>query len=194
MFICSSKGLTRHSVTSNNIVGGEPVPSGACNVTAGTASWTQDVKASSSGQRDLTVGVNTVIWAMGGSPQIAYHGSNRGSIKIDLTGEADPSEVTVATSASLYIHAICMTIAWAFLIPAAVLTAKIRFRNPKDPRWFKVHQIFNMIGLVIQLAGAITIIVYKADKKSSFQGTTTQKVHYFMGIIIVFVGWKKRYN
>ena len=194
MVICSSKGLTRHSVTSNNIVGGEAVPSGACNVKAGTASWTQGVKASSNGQRDLTVGVNTVIWAMGSSPEIAYHGSNRGSIKIDLTGEADPSEVTLATPASLYVHAICMTLAWAFLIPAAVLTAKIRFGNPNDSRWFSVHQIFNLLGLLLQLAGAITIIVYKADKKTSFKGTGTQKIHYFMGITIVFLGWKKHYH
>jgi hypothetical protein len=87
-----------------------------------------------------------------------------------------------------YIHGILMLLAWVVLIPAGVITAKIRFNNPSDSMWFKVHIALNSLGLMAQLAGVIVILVYKADLSNSFQGTTIQKVHYFGGLTIVALG------
>ena len=81
-----------------------------------------------------------------------------------------------------------MIAAWGFLIPAAVLTAKCRFNNSEGTLWFKVHRLFNSLGLLAKLAGVITIIVYKADLDTNFVGTTTQKIHYYGGIVIVGLG------
>lgn len=189
--IChGEKELTRYWVQGYALPAGTPI-AGSCDVAAGTMAWSMPVQPEGDQQRPILLSddgpsTNILIWAIGTGKDLGFH-KYWGSLAVDIGGEEDPVEVTVTVQAPSehYIHGILMIVAWGFLIPAAVMTAKFRFNNPTGSLWIKVHRLFNSLGLLAQLAGVITIIVYKADVGTSFDGTTTQEIHYYGGIVIV---------
>jgi len=86
------------------------------------------------------------------------------------------------------IHAILMTVAWAFMLPCGIIAARF-FKSDDEaatPWWFHAHRAFQVSGLLIATAGfAIALFVI---------GTRTYMTHRTLGIIVMSFGYFQPFN
>uniref|UniRef100_A0A7S4F6H0 Cytochrome b561 domain-containing protein n=1 Tax=Chrysotila carterae TaxID=13221 RepID=A0A7S4F6H0_CHRCT len=95
----------------------------------------------------------TMLWALGpvAGGNIAQH-SARAPFGVSLSGGADVAGPDVEDLSDEYLaHGVLMMISWGFLLPSGILIAI--YGKKFAPFWFYLHIVFQVIGLILSIAG-----------------------------------------
>jgi hypothetical protein len=189
---CSGGQVKRYWVTSVQLSGGIDVPGSEC--THGgttTMKFTRAALAGSGSQKDISTVPGTLtkfIWAHGSTRSIAYHGTSRGTVSVDVGAHGSGVSASIAPPATLWIHAACMLVAWGALIPFGVAWARLERQNTNQfqskPVWFAYHRIFQSVGCVLQLAGFACAVAFVQKGGHSHFST----LHTVLGLVVVLLG------
>lgn len=128
-----------------------------------------------------------LIWSMGNSDALAYHGDRRGFITIDFSSGAAEAAFGKAQRNRMA-HGALMTISWGFLFPLGIICA--RFLKHKGPIWFKLHQAIQWLGVLVSTIGVIIIFVTLSPSHFNEPG----KAHKIIGMIVMILGWLQPLN
>jgi len=139
-------------------------------------------------------GVNSFIWAVGNTNELAYHRS-RGQVDIPLE-QCTPSGVSefnpvFGPSSGTFdsywkAHGIMMAIAWGFFAPVAIASALARSVIPGEGTWFKIHQACNTLCCILTIAAfGVAVAAYNQAGTPHFNGTH-QRVGLSIFIIVLF--------
>ena len=104
---------------------------------------------------ETVVGADTFVWARG-SGRLAHHGGDVGALAIDLeTCAFSTKKVAAVNSRKIRAHGGLMVVAFAALMPLAIVAAKARFLRSKvfEIAWFRVHVACNVAATLLAVAG-----------------------------------------
>mmetsp|Transcript_84414 Transcript_84414/g.239303 ORF Transcript_84414/g.239303 Transcript_84414/m.239303 type:complete len:519 (+) Transcript_84414:100-1656(+) len=188
---CSNGEVRRYWVTSMNIEGpGVRIPGAVCAQEIGltTMTFTRKLAAEAAQQRSIVPGKpQQVIFAHGadGATTMGYHGASKGGQDIDFS-TGDAAEVGKRSGeASLYLHLVLMSVAWAGFLPLGAVAARWLRRAPGAPKdaWLRLHKRCQMAGWSLQLLGFVAAVWYAQQYSSHFHNA-----HGYIGLGVVAVG------
>eukprot|EP00930_Biecheleria_cincta_P027851 TRINITY_DN19483_c0_g1_i3.p1 TRINITY_DN19483_c0_g1~~TRINITY_DN19483_c0_g1_i3.p1 ORF type:complete len:588 (+),score=82.76 TRINITY_DN19483_c0_g1_i3:224-1765(+) len=198
VFACSGGGpVKRYWVTSKYIDtgSGRDVEGSQCSFVNGEAIMRFQRKLSAGGGRRLSDEVavtpgkqQMLIYARGrdGTTSISIHdSSDRGGKLVDLESLKASEANKKDGGAALWIHVICMTVAWGFLLPLGVAIANRVRKNADAPQgaWFKLHRGMQCIGWAVQILGFVMALAH-----CSSEGAHFQNAHTWIGLAVVILG------
>ena len=194
--ICSSGSVKRFWITSYSVDwnAGTAVAGATCTQSADKSvmTFTRNVDGGSEKHPLKLDGAETqFIWAYsadGNTAALAQHGSNtRGAKGVDLkTGKASVTKTSV--KATMFLHGVCMALAWSVLLPSGVLVA--HFERKKEGTfngvkyWFGYHRTVQYIGWFVQLLGFVFVVVYVSAKGGKHFGG----LHTYIGLAVTILG------
>eukprot|EP00056_Hartaetosiga_gracilis_P007795 m.112213 g.112213 ORF g.112213 m.112213 type:complete len:838 (+) comp12779_c1_seq2:605-3118(+) len=128
------------------------------------------------------------VWAIGQTNTLAFHGSSKGSFQVNLA-ESQTTATSASSSdlqSSRYFHAVCMSLAWAIILPLGPLFANaLKHSKPVEkPMWFKMHLYCQLIGMAFSTVGFIYAIIRFRDS-----GLGEMHSHKNFGIVIMCLTW-----
>ncbi|KNC87737.1 hypothetical protein SARC_00171 [Sphaeroforma arctica JP610] len=140
----------------------------------------------------LESGAETYMVFAYGAGEFGYHGTNRGSVTVNLvTCEGTLTENTTYRKA-LLAHGILMALAWLLLTPIAIFSSAFRpiFTHFKDDTglwWFHSHVTMNILGLMASTVGfGVSFLLVS-------QINFTDK-HHILGLCVMIIGWIQPFN
>ena len=194
--ICSSGSVKRFWITSYSVNWntGTDVTGATCSQSADKSvmTFTRNVDGGSQKHPLKLGGTETqFIWAYsadGNTAALAQHsGATRGAKSINLkTGKASVAETSV--KATMFLHGVCMALAWSVLLPSGVLVA--HFEREKEGTfngvkyWFGYHRTVQYIGWFVQLLGFVFVVVYVSAKGGVHFGG----LHTYIGLAVTILG------
>lgn len=194
--ICSSGSVKRFWIKgySVNWNSGTAVPGATCsqNSDKSVMTFTRDVDGGSQKHPLKLDGSETqFIWAYsadGNTAALSQHGATtRGKKSIDLkSGKAGATDTSV--KATMFLHGVCMALAWSVLLPSGVLVA--HFDRKKEGTfngvkyWFGYHRTVQYIGWFVQLLGFVFVVVYVSAKGGLHFGG----LHTYIGLLVTILG------
>ena len=129
-------------------------------------------------------GLNTFIFAVGSSNELAYH-QHRGSFRINLqsceestTGSTGSSPMTKQGAFSA--HGMMAVLAWGVATPFAITVAWFRTLVPSS--WIYIHVFSNVVSFVLTLVAVIVAITAKSDQADPAHFT---KPHHIVGLTLM---------
>ena len=194
--ICSSGSVKRFWITSYSVNWntGTDVTGATCSQSADKSvmTFTRNVDGGPQKHPLKLGGTETqFIWAYsadGNTAALAQHsGATRGAKSINLkTGKASVAETSV--KATMFLHGVCMALAWSVLLPSGVLVA--HFEREKEGTfngvkyWFGYHRTVQYIGWFVQLLGFVFVVVYVSAKGGVHFGG----LHTYIGLAVTILG------
>ena len=196
MVICSSGATKRYWSTAQvkPTSPGTAISGATCTQSGGKAvmKFTRDVaKSGNQNSISVTAGDKTgFVFAYGasGTTAMAYHQA-RGSKQFDIGAGGTATDVAGTTpNAVIWIHALCMCLAWGVLIPSGVSVAHFGRDSEKKFAgkvfWFGYHRTINATGWLLQIVGFICAFMYVGSKGGAhFAGG-----HTIVGLVVVILG------
>eukprot|EP00041_Stephanoeca_diplocostata_P030338 m.916659 g.916659 ORF g.916659 m.916659 type:complete len:150 (+) comp23737_c0_seq10:102-551(+) len=82
----------------------------------------------------------------------------------------------------VWTHALLMTIAWGFMVPAGILIA--RFRVGAQGLWFKMHRAVQCLGITLAVAGFAVIVAAVSNESLAHFAVSHAKI----GLAIMVFG------
>ncbi|KAH8098737.1 succinate transmembrane transporter [Aureococcus anophagefferens] len=102
---------------------------------------------------EQTVGADQFIWSYG-SRSLGFHGDDVGALTLDLeTCAFSIKEIEGVSSRAIRAHGGLLLVAFAALMPSALVAAKSRFVLAPGPLWLKIHIACNVAALILAVAG-----------------------------------------
>ena len=141
--------------------------------------------AATGGKSILASGMNTFIWAHGGST-LGYH-TARGILRLDLA--TCGSSVVESDKSKFTAHAWLMALVWGVIIPLGALFASAT--RPAGgavvqvSSWPQIHIGIQLMGCVLGTAGFVMAYLGTEERKGEHFNGTHQKV----GLALLILGW-----
>ena len=108
---------------------------------------------------------------------------------IELNIPISSSTGTSSFTRSTYIHGSLMLIAWGWFLPSGALIAK--FSKDKNPNWFQLHRMCQMVGLLIGTIGFIyALVMFDSLSQPGFMAYH----HAVLGCIVMSIGYFQPIN
>jgi len=128
-----------------------------------------------------------VVYALGESDVLQYHGGNRGAAIINFFTNQTTVVNTAVDSANnrLTVHGVMMFMAWAVMFPIGLYAVRIlKYIRKLREWWFHIHLIVQYLGVLFMITGfALAIEAVPALGHSHFSST-----HARMGMAAVVLG------
>lgn len=130
---------------------------------------------------------SSVLFAMGGSDGLSYHGSNKVAASINFfTGESRTvAFVDNSADDRLIAHGVMMFICWGVVFPLGIFIARFLKEVPRFLAWwFQIHLIMQYLGVLFLITGfALALEATAAVGHDHFD-----HVHGILGLITVLLG------
>jgi hypothetical protein len=198
--VCDADGLLRYWVLEYYmppVSEGIPVSdsgdaSGECTMADGvtTLAFKRPLLAQAPTQRDVDgAGLNWLIYGYGSQMTMTFH-EKYSSIQVDLSEEEVELEVEKrSATVVLWLHVVCMWVAWAWLFPAGVYCARyLRMVKQKVaglPLWMYIHKRTMYVGWALMLLGFAFSVAYTVNS-----GTPHfLSFHTKLGLAVVILGF-----
>ncbi|KAK7254664.1 DOMON domain-containing protein [Aureococcus anophagefferens] len=121
---------------------------------------------------EQTVGADQFIWSYG-SRSLGFHGDDVGALTLDLeTCAFSIKEIEGVSSRAIRAHGGLLLVAFAALMPSALVAAKSRFVLAPGPLWLKIHIACNVAALILAVAGVAVAAsaIDRADNGEHLRG------------------------
>ena len=121
---------------------------------------------------EQTVGADQFIWSYG-SGSLGFHGDDVGALALDLeTCAFSIKKIEGVSSKAIRAHGGLLLVAFAALMPSALVAAKSRFVLAPGPLWLKIHIACNVAALILAVAGVAVAAsaIDRADNGEHLRG------------------------
>ena len=121
---------------------------------------------------EQTVGADQFIWSYG-SGSLGFHGDDVGALTLDLeTCAFSIKKIKGVSSKAIRAHGGLLLVAFAALMPSALVAAKSRFVLAPGPLWLKIHIACNVAALILAVAGVAVAAsaIDRADNGEHLRG------------------------
>jgi|ERR1712127_366099 len=169
---------------------GDVVEGATCEVTAATTKLKFSRPAEKTGKwtNPITPGVPQLC-SVGTGGSWGSHNNRQAVTEFDFGGgEIDTS--LPAAPWQVFVHFICMCLAWGAMLPSGVLFSLVRDKLTANNGWFPMHRSLQVTGWTLQLIAFCFIFFFVADAGYDH----FQPNHTHWGLTVVILGTLQPFN